>query len=136
MNAKARHPHHRDHSAETDVHDSVVVLTDGMRVTEKLFTDPGCGMKVASDAGKSVEYNGTAYRFCSTKCMEKFRAHPLSYTAPATAGSAAAAAILDETVYPCPSIRKFGRQHLGTVRNAGWRLSRSFLLWKEARIRS
>lgn len=39
--------------------------------------DPVCGMDVdpASAAG-SEEHEGTTYHFCSTSCLERFRANP------------------------------------------------------------
>ena len=63
--------------------------------------DPVCGMTVEPHqaAGTDV-YNGTTYAFCSRHCLEKFRADPAQYVAPAHdthAGTPAAG-----TVYTCP----------------------------------
>src|SRR2546429_3502645 len=46
--------------------------------------DPVCGMTVEPHqaAGTDV-YNGTTYAFCSRHCLEKFRADPAQYVAPA-----------------------------------------------------
>ena len=43
-------------------------------------TDPVCGMQVnpAAAAG-SHEYNGATYYFCSTNCLNKFKANPVAF---------------------------------------------------------
>lgn len=86
--------HHHDHAHP---HDSG---TRHGETPEKPFTDPVCGMKVAAAPEKTLEHGGTAYHFCSTKCMEKFRADPESYIKPAE--TSAAAAMPEGTVYTCP----------------------------------
>jgi Cu+-exporting ATPase len=70
--------------------------------------DPVCGMTVdpASAAG-SVEHDGKTYYFCSTHCVQKFRADPEKYLAPAALvqlGSVAPAAphTPASTEYTCP----------------------------------
>ncbi|MBK4734641.1 heavy metal translocating P-type ATPase [Noviherbaspirillum pedocola] len=68
---------------------------------ETPFTDPVCGMKVGADPQKEIAYEGTTYHFCSTKCMEKFRANPRSYTASAKQESPPATAP-EGTIYTCP----------------------------------
>ncbi len=43
-------------------------------------TDPVCGMSVKRNkAGGTIEYEGREYIFCSSKCLEKFRAEPDRY---------------------------------------------------------
>jgi Cu+-exporting ATPase len=43
-------------------------------------TDPVCGMQVdPSSAAGSFEFQGTTYHFCSTSCLERFRAQPLAF---------------------------------------------------------
>lgn len=45
--------------------------------------DPVCGMTVQPDrAAGSYEYQGKAYYFCATRCLEKFRAEPEYYLLP------------------------------------------------------
>ncbi|MEQ1836489.1 MAG: heavy metal translocating P-type ATPase, partial [Candidatus Nitrotoga sp.] len=45
-------------------------------------TDPVCGMKVDSESGRSLEYTGKRYYFCSQHCVEKFSADPDKYLNP------------------------------------------------------
>ncbi|MGE0115573.1 MAG: heavy metal translocating P-type ATPase [Steroidobacteraceae bacterium] len=49
--------------------------------TDKLYTDPVCGMKAAANPEKSAEYQGTAYYFCSQGCVAKFKTDPEKYLA-------------------------------------------------------
>jgi P-type Cu+ transporter len=45
-------------------------------------TDPVCGMSVDSaTAAAAWEHGGVAYYFCSTSCLERFRAEPERYLA-------------------------------------------------------
>ncbi|WP_296217299.1 heavy metal translocating P-type ATPase [Pseudomonas sp. UBA2684] len=41
--------------------------------------DPVCGMVVKPDSPFTESHEGQTYRFCSTKCQEKFRADPTRY---------------------------------------------------------
>lgn len=66
----------------------------------KPFTDPVCGMNVSADPERTIEYGGTAYHFCSTGCMTKFRAKPEAYLAPKKTEPAPAAS--EGTIYTCP----------------------------------
>lgn len=68
----------------------------------KPFTDPVCGMQVADRADRTVEHDGEAYHFCSTRCMDKFRASPEPYLRPAKAESKARPEALPGTTYTCP----------------------------------
>lgn len=70
---------------------------------DKPFTDPVCGMKVGADQDKEFQYEGQAYHFCSSKCMDKFRLEPTRYVGQAGHDSlAAAAGAPDGTIYTCP----------------------------------
>src|SRR5438309_8777140 len=63
--------------------------------------DPVCGMTVDPHHAAGTEsYNGVTYAFCSPHCLEKFRADPAQYVAPAhdTHGGVPVAG----TVYTCP----------------------------------
>ena len=46
---------------------------------DKPHTDPVCGMKVAANLEKSVAHEGQVYFFCSTRCIDKFKAAPQQY---------------------------------------------------------
>ncbi len=70
----------------------------------KPFTDPVCGMQVAADHNLEITYEGSAYYFCSTDCMDKFRASPHTYIHPHQPQTVAAATppAPPGTVYTCP----------------------------------
>jgi len=82
------------------VHITGMQADKGAASDDKPHSDPVCGVKVVADPLKSIEHHGTAYHFCSAKCMEKFRANPQAYLAPSlpTPASPTAAG----TVYTCP----------------------------------
>jgi Cu+-exporting ATPase len=53
-----------------------------MQGAKAVVTDPVCGMKVDPAASKhAFEYLGTRHAFCSSGCLEKFKASPESYLA-------------------------------------------------------
>jgi P-type Cu+ transporter len=61
--------------------------------------DPVCGMRVnAQNAAGSIEFDGQTHFFCSTRCLEKFRANPAAYVKSKTATPAAPA----PGTYTCP----------------------------------
>jgi len=88
--------HHHDHHEHPYGGDTAVLATG----TDKPYTDPVCGMKVAPNPEKTIDYEGTAYHFCSAKCMDKFRAAPASYVKPAAAEPAPL--MPEGTIYTCP----------------------------------
>ncbi|MCP5277920.1 MAG: heavy metal translocating P-type ATPase [Thiobacillus sp.] len=48
-----------------------------------LDKDPVCGMTVKPDSPHRAQHDGQTYLFCSAGCLEKFRAEPGRYLAPA-----------------------------------------------------
>lgn len=68
-------------------------------VQEMKFTDPVCGMKVASNPQRTLVYHGEDYHFCSAGCMDKFQVNPSAYLNPSTGELAPAA---EGTIYTCP----------------------------------
>ena len=79
-------------------------------VAPELHHDPVCGMDIeAQDAVGTAEHKGTLHYFCSTSCIEKFKAHPEHYLqpkveAPPPPGS-------DKVEYTCPmdpEVRQLG----------------------------
>lgn len=84
--------HRHDHS-----HDSPQPASG----SDKPFIDPVCGMKVAADPQKELASEGTTYHFCSTKCLDKFRANPQSYISLGKQEPAPVAAP-QGTIYTCP----------------------------------
>lgn len=96
MDSQSHHGHHH-HEGDTTSHSSVVDSPD------KPFTDPVCGMKVAANPERTIEYSGTAYHFCSAGCMTKFGAKPEAYLAPNSAEPASPPpAAAEGTIYTCP----------------------------------
>ena len=47
----------------------------------KGLRDPVCGMTVTAESEHSAVHDGDTYRFCSARCLEKFRASPDEYLA-------------------------------------------------------
>jgi Cu2+-exporting ATPase len=43
------------------------------------YIDPVCNMTVKANPEKSAEFDGSAWYFCSTGCVAKFKANPLAY---------------------------------------------------------
>ena len=79
--------------------------------------DPVCRMRISRDeAAGSLVHGGTTYSFCSTKCLEDFRANPTQYTQPAQApdSTASGSGGEDDAAYTCPmhpEIRQAGPGH-------------------------
>ncbi len=62
--------------------------------------DPVCGMMVAKNPQKKITLADTDYYFCSTRCMDKFRADPQAYLQPVPAQPVVAAP--EGSIYTCP----------------------------------
>jgi len=45
------------------------------------FRDPVCGMAVRADSPLRFEHGGQSFRFCSSRCLERFRADPAAFLA-------------------------------------------------------
>ena len=59
-----------------------------MAKNEQVLTDPICGMTVdPQDCAGSFDYKGRTYYFCSTHCLEKFRANSETYLAKRRVGA-------------------------------------------------
>ena len=41
--------------------------------------DPVCGMTVSESSTHQLEHEGSTYRFCSERCLMRFREHPEAY---------------------------------------------------------
>jgi len=81
--------------------------------------DPVCGMEVLPErAAGSLEHEGTTYVFCSTGCLEKFRADPARYVGPAPAPPLAPAS----AEYTCPMHPEIIRPGPGTCPKCGMAL--------------
>jgi len=85
------------------VHPTVSSVAEGGASSDVL--DPVCGMRIApADAVGSYIYEGVEYHFCSTKCLEDFRANPAHFTRPSEARIVASSnsGNRDEAAYTCP----------------------------------
>ncbi len=71
--------------------------------------DPVCGMSVAPDSPLRLEHAGQSFRFCSPRCLERFRADPAAFLAPAVAAP---------TPAPAPGRRFTCPMHPEVVRDA------------------
>ena len=66
-----------------------------------MHQDPVCGMTLEpSAAAGTYEYDGTTYVFCSSHCLERFRAHPEQYVTPSHGPSTSTP--VAGAVYTCP----------------------------------
>jgi len=83
--------------------------------------DPVCGMSVdRSHAAGSHSHGGKTYHFCSTHCLEKFRADPGRYLhEPAGAASSPAPSAPAGTIYTCPMHPEVRQDHPGACPKCG-----------------
>lgn len=107
------HAHHRHGGEDTHRHDEKAGTPSHKEVVEdQSFIDPVCGMRVAADPSKKVEYAGKTYYFCSQHCMEKFRADAEQYLKPKPASPPQPETRASkEVMYTCPmhpQIRQIG----------------------------
>jgi len=104
MNQRPQHAHHAPPKSPmpsggsccSEQHTAAPVAAD------KPYTDPVCGMKVAANPEKMVEYQGTTYYFCSTKCVTRFSADPTSYLDKSSTKAAPISAADQGAIYTCP----------------------------------
>ncbi|HEY0488885.1 MAG TPA: heavy metal translocating P-type ATPase [Telluria sp.] len=89
---KADHHHH--HSQDHDV-----VTAENLATP---FTDPVCGMKVGANPDRQITHAGRDFHFCSTGCLDKFRADPARYLAPQADKLSPAQDLTAATIYTCP----------------------------------
>jgi Cu+-exporting ATPase len=95
-NQPAGHHHHRHHGEAEHDHTAALASPD------KPFTDPVCGMKVAANPERIIEYGGTDYYFCSASCMTRFRVNPQAYLTPEETAQTPTHAASEGTIYICP----------------------------------
>ncbi|HVK93860.1 MAG TPA: heavy metal translocating P-type ATPase [Noviherbaspirillum sp.] len=68
-------------------------------------------MRVAADPQRTIEYAGADYHFCSSGCMDKFRANPQAYLEPKSEPAPSAP---EGTIYTCPMHPEIRRSAPGT----------------------
>ena len=73
-NPAGEHPNHQGCGCHPAAKESVPVPP-----SEKRYTDPVCGMRIAPDESMSFTYKGTKYYFCSDDDLEKFKQNPEKY---------------------------------------------------------
>ena len=114
------HEHHHTHSPEhaTQHHLQSAVQPDG----EKPFVDPVCGMKVGPNAEREVAYRGVVHHFCSTRCVDKFKAAPERYVNRQAAPPAPTDAATSGTIYTCPMHPEIRQQAPGNCPKCGMAL--------------
>src|SRR5689334_9892536 len=89
--------------------------------TEKIHTDPVCGMKVAANPENSARVERNTYYFCSPKCRDQFNADPHQYlhrragvVGPPRTAANAPQTREEDVIYTCPmhpQIRQRGPGH-------------------------
>lgn len=83
----------------------VVVAPAGSPISEKIYIDPVCGMKVSANK-KSVEHDGTTYYFCSESCVAKFRINAKQYLSKLAASEITSKAsqqeVAKDAIFTCP----------------------------------
>ena len=83
--------------------------------------DPVCGMKVTADrAAGSAEHQGQKYYFCSTHCLNKFRADPGSYAKSRQTATPIPPAA--QGIYTCPMHPEIQQQGPGACPKCGMAL--------------
>ncbi len=110
--AEHHHHHHQAHGA--GAHAVAGTL-------DKPYTDPVCSMKVGANPEKTTVYAGQDYHFCSHKCLDKFKADPVSYLRPKAAAEVAEVAPAG-TIYTCPMHPEIRQDHPGNCPICGMTL--------------
>ncbi|MBS0307346.1 MAG: heavy metal translocating P-type ATPase [Proteobacteria bacterium] len=87
--------------------------------SDKSYKDPVCGMMVAADPQKKITHQSVDYYFCSTRCMDKFRADPHAYLHPAEPAATPAPI---GTMYTCPMHPEVRQPGPGTCPKCGMAL--------------
>ncbi|MBN1128234.1 MAG: HAD-IC family P-type ATPase, partial [Chitinispirillaceae bacterium] len=64
--------------------------------------DPVCGMQVNAENAATHTYKGITYRFCSTRCLEKFRNSPEAFLSDTGAPARDPFTLPPGTAYVCP----------------------------------
>ena len=99
----------------------------------ELHHDPVCGMDIESqDAAGTVEHNGKLYYFCSTSCVEKFKAHPENYLGPKVEAPPPPGS--DKVEYTCPMDPEVRQLGPGTCPKCGMALEPATVAPPQVRI--
>ncbi|NMG44412.1 heavy metal translocating P-type ATPase [Aromatoleum toluvorans] len=129
MHAHAHHEHehhgeeHHGHAAHTD-HPHHAHAGSAATPDSAALTDPVCGMSVKPDSPHHTSFEGRDYRFCSAKCLDKFRADPVRYVQPSQASQPATTGVeaAPGTEYTCPMHPEVRQTGPGTCPKCGMAL--------------
>ena len=98
MNASNHNGHDHGHGG----HSCCATKPQAAESTAAKVTDPVCGMQVdPATTPHHAQHAGTAYHFCSARCLEKFIADPQKYLSPSK-GQEPVATVPAGTIYTCP----------------------------------
>ena len=110
MTSRDQH-HHHDSCADGRTQDEA----------ESTARDPVCGMNVDTRTAKfPYEFGGSAYYFCSPRCLDKFKADPEHYLDPAR--SEAVPDTPEGTIWTCPMHPQIRQDHPGSCPICGMAL--------------
>ena len=88
--------------------------------------DPVCGMQVRPDSPHQATHDGHTYRFCSTRCRDRFEAEPQKYLAESAEAASphgpAPRAEPGAAAYTCPMHPEVRQAHPGTCPKCGMAL--------------
>ncbi len=84
------------------------------------LTDPVCGMQVTTESQHHLVYGDHDYYFCSSHCLEKFRAVPEDYLVEGGVEEEHAAG--EATLYTCPMHPEVVQDHPGSCSKCGMAL--------------
>lgn len=88
----------------------------------KELKDPVCGMVVKTDSPHVYRYVDHDYRFCSSKCLDKFIADPTKYVTEASPVAPQAHPAPSGTIYTCPMHPEIRQDHPGSCPKCGMTL--------------
>lgn len=95
--------------------------------TPVLHHDPVCGMDIEEqDAAGTSEYRGTLHYFCSSSCIEKFKANPKQYVEPQQTAALTINQARD-VEYTCPMDPEVRQKGPGTCPKCGMALESTTL---------
>ena len=88
------------------------------------LTDPVCGMTVTESSGHTLQHEGHTYYFCSSKCQDKFVAHPAQFTASDSSQAQPAPQVASPAgvMYTCPMHPEVRQDYPGNCPKCGMTL--------------
>jgi len=97
-----------------------------MHPSDDAVLDPVCGMTVRGDSPHTLTHGGKNYGFCSSRCLEKFRAEPAKFIGQGQAqAEAEQPPVAAGTVYTCPMHPEVRQESPGSCPKCGMALERA-----------